>query len=185
MRAYYDDGWNTVLHYNGKADYEIGQSTMPTQPSTNAKNDYRNCYRVHSAKVGWLPAVRDGQTAGTEGAALPMEALKVTPPDGMALDAYAHVQGIGNLYFDGIQKGASSGTGSSANDPIIGTTGQARRCEAIRLVVTKWPDSLKGRKLCYQGHVQGVGWDRVCSEGEWCGTRGQSKRLEAVRIWFE
>ena len=45
--------------------------------------------------------------------------------------------------------------------------------------------SLKGKKLCYQGHVQGIGWDKVCSEGQWCGTRGKKKRLEAVRIWFE
>lgn len=187
VRGYYDyqGGWQTVLHYNGKADYEIGESVAPKQKTTNPKNDLGIKYRAHSAKVGWLPSVRDGQDAGTEGYAASIEALKITPPEGMVLDAYAHVQGIGNLYFDGIRKGASSGTGSSATDPIIGTTGQARRMEALRLVVTKWPDSLKGKRLRYQGHVEGIGWMDPVSEGQWCGTRGQRKRLECVRIWFE
>lgn len=31
LREYYDDGWNTVLHYNGKADYDISAKKATTQ----------------------------------------------------------------------------------------------------------------------------------------------------------
>jgi len=157
----------------------------PKQPTSKPKNDLGLKYRAHSQGAGWLPAVHDGQTAGTEGFGARMEAMKITPPDGMVLDAYCHVQGIGNLYFDGVRRGKSSGTGSSSTDPIIGTVGQARRMEAIMLRVTKWPTALKDKRLMYQGHVQDAGWTKPCTEGQWCGTRGEGRRIEAVRIWIE
>lgn len=169
----------------GHLEKKEAPKVTPKQPKTDPKNNYGLKYRAHVQGAGWMPSVHDGQTAGSEGYGARMEALKITPPADMVLDAYVHVQGIGNLYFDGIKKGKSSGEGSSQTDPIIGTVGQSRRMEALRLVVIKWPESLKGKKLCYQGHVQGIGWDKVCHEGEWCGTRGKKKRLEAVRIWFE
>ena len=37
-------------------------------------------------------------------------------------------------------------------------------------------------KMNYRGHIQGIGWDKVVSDGECCGTTGQSKRLEAIKI---
>lgn len=155
---------------------------MPKQPESKPKNDIGIYYRAHVENGGWLKAVHDGMVAGTTGQKLRLEALKITPPAGVVLEAYAHVQGIGTLYYDGIKRGKSSGEGSSANDPIIGTKGVSRRMEAIRLVQTK---PLKGRKLYYRGHVEGTGWTKVCHEGEWCGTRGKSKRLEAIQIWYE
>jgi hypothetical protein len=35
------------------------------------------------------------------------------------------------------------------------------------------------------GHIQDVGWTDPVWEGEVCGTVGEAKRLEAVRIWLE
>ena len=149
-------------------------------------NDYGLSYRVHAQNLGWLPAVSDGQLAGTTGHSLRIESLKITPPAGIVLDAFAHVQDIGTLGFPDIMKGNSSGTGSSINDPIIGTTGKAKRLEAIMLrVVMNDNDDLIGKTLKYQVHVQNIGWQEPRIAGEWAGTTGQSKRIEAIRLWFE
>ena len=129
-----------------------------------------------------MPAVQDGEVAGTTGEGKRLEAFKITPPEGVELEVDVHMQGIGWKTYKGIKKGASSGTGSSDNDPIMGTVGEGRRLEAIRIRCVKKPDNLV---LKYQVHVQGIGWQLPTSEGKTAGTEGQAKRLEAIRIWFE
>ena len=154
----------------------------PCQEPGDPKNDVGMCYRAHSQDIGWLPAVRDGQTAGVTARSLRCEAIKITPPEGVVLDCFAHVQNVGTLGFPGIRKGQGSGTGSSDNDPIIGTTGRGLRLEAIML---RCVENGTGKSLKVQAHVQDVGWQEPVGEGEWAGTRGKGKRLEAIRIWFE
>ncbi|WUH90249.1 hypothetical protein OG900_09140 [Streptomyces sp. NBC_00433] len=43
-------------------------------------------------------------------------------------------------------------------------------------------EALSGGAICYQAHVQKVGWQSVVCNGEVAGTTGQSLRLEALRI---
>ena len=177
FRDYYDGPWTTVLHYNHRADiHEIKEEKMPSQPKSKTKNAVGIEYQAHCAKVGWLSAVRDGQIAGTVGASLPLQAIKITPPVGMVLDAYIHVQGVGNLYYDSVRKGRKV---------VIGTVGQGRRAEALMLKVAKMPAALKNKTLTYQVNQQGTGWTEPVKAGQWAGVRGQGKRIEAVRIWIQ
>jgi hypothetical protein len=159
----------------------IDKGEEPKQPDSKPKNNAHMCYRVHITDE-WLPSVRDGQVSGTVGCATTVDALKITPPDGVTLEVHVHIQSIGTKCYEGVRRGKSSGTGSSPNDPIMGELG--KRLEAVRIEHTAVPKALKG-KLRYRGHVQGKGWMPVCKEGEWCGTRGESKRLEAIEIWYE
>lgn len=138
-------------------------------------------YRGHSQSYGWFPAVKDGEWAGIRGESKRLEALKITPPEGMVLEVTAHLQGIGDVVYSGIERGENSGLGSSKNDPIIGSVGESRRIEGISIRCLK---NTTGMKLNYQGHCQGIGDTPVCSEGRFCGTRGESRRLEAFRIWL-
>lgn len=156
----------------------------PEQHPGKAVNDIGLKYRAHVQTAGWLAPVHDGQVAGTTGYGKRMEALKITPPAGVELAVDAHIQGVGWRTYSGIKKGASSGTGSSSNDPIIGTVGQGKRLEAIRIRVIKKPESMRGKTIHAQAHVQGAGWVGAVGEGQVCGTTGQSRRLEAVKIWF-
>ena len=80
------------------------------------------------------------------------------------------MQGIGTIHLDNIEP-----------DTLIGTIGKSLRLEAFRLHLTGVPD----KKLYYEAHVQGIGWQGVRKDGEMAGTTGQSKRIEAVRIWVE
>ena len=44
------------------------------------------------------------------------------------------------------------------------------------------PDLTKSEYINYRGHVQGIGWDVVKTNGQTVGTVGKSKRLEAIKI---
>ena len=157
----------------------------PEQHAGNPRNDLGLHYRMHSQDVGWLAPVHDGQTAGIVGEALRGEAIKITPPEGVTLDVFAHVQDKGTLGYPNIVRGKASGEGSSDSDPIIGTVGKGQRLEAIMLRVVSNTGPCKGKALWYQAHVQDVGWQQPVKAGQWCGTRGQGRRLEALRMWFQ
>lgn len=159
-------------------------ATAARQEPGDPKNDYGLHYRVHAQDLGWLDPVRDGQAAGTVGHALRAEAIKVTPPAGVVLDAFAHCQDIGTLGYPGITRGEGSGTGSSDEDPIIGSTGRGKRLEAVMFRVVSNTGACRGKQLWYQAHVQDEGWQKAVRAGQWAGTRGRAKRLEAVRMWF-
>ncbi len=38
--------------------------------------------------------------------------------------------------------------------------------------------------ICYQAHVQNIGWQGAVCNGQQAGTTGQSLRMEALRIWL-
>ena len=181
FRAYYDRPWETVLHYNHKADYypedEKEEIVVPTQPQTDPKNGYGLEYRAHVQTAGWMPMVRDGQTAGSEGYGKRLEAIQVIPPEGMVIDLYTHEQGYGNRFFDAIRRGV--------NEPVVGTVGEGRRMEAFMARVTVRPKVFEGKTLMMQAHMRGIGWMDPVPEGQWAGIRFEGKRLEAVRMWFE
>ena len=156
-----------------RPDYENGNE--PSKPL----NDAGIWYRAHVQTYGWLPAVRDGQIAGTVGKSKRMEAIKITPPEGVTLTVNAHMQKVGWKSYTGIKKGKSSGTGSSKNDPIIGSVGESRRLEAIQIHAEGLP---KGKRIRYRAHVQREGWQAWVYDGQVAGTTGKSLRMEALQI---
>ena len=175
---------NDVKIFNSRMD-DIAEGVLkafdiPTkrikQIPGKAKNDNQLWYRAHCQNLGWLDPVHDGQTAGTTGFSARLEALLVDLrtirekyPDAK-LSGDFHVQNIGTVHLDNIEP-----------DTLIGTIGKSLRLEAFRLYLTGVPD----KKLYYEAHVQDIGWQGVRKDGEMAGTTGQSKRIEAVRIWVE
>lgn len=175
---------NDVKIFNSRMD-DIAEGVLkafdiPTkrikQIPGKAKNDNQLWYRAHCQNLGWLDPVHDGQISGTTGFSTRMEALlldirkiREENPDAK-LSGDFHVQGIGTIHLDNIEP-----------DTLIGTIGKSLRLEAFRLHLTGVPD----KKLYYEAHVQDIGWQGVRKDGEMAGTTGQSKRIEAVRIWVE
>lgn len=179
VHDYYDYPWDCILRYTGKADQADAPAPQPHQVAGNPVNDAGFIYRAHVADLGWLGSVRDGQTAGTVGYGLRLEAIKITPPEGMELDVKFHVQNVGWRTYSGIKRGASSGTGSSANDPVIGTVGESLRAEALEVVMTK---NTTGKTLYYRVHLADVGWTGWVEAGYTAGTVGIGKQIEAVQF---
>ena len=130
-------------------------------------------YKAHVQKTGWQDWKHDGAWSGTQGEARRLEALVINPPEGVVLDVDVHLQKVGWRSYTGIRHG---------NDRILGTVGESRRMEAIRI---RCVENNTGKKLMYQVHCQTYGTLPPCSEGETAGTTGKSKRMEAIRICME
>ena len=69
-------------------------------------------------------------------------------------------------------------TEEKANGEMSGTTGEAKRLEAIKIHI----DGDADLGITYQTHVQTYGWMDWVKAGSISGTEGKSKRLEAIRI---
>lgn len=127
-------------------------------------------YSTHVANVGWQDPVADGQTAGTTGRGLAVEALRIEAPDVDCPGGIAYSAHVANLGWC-----SEVGSGSDA-----GTTGRALRMEAVRIRLT---DDLAQRyDVYYQAHVQNYGWLDWASNGDVAGSTGLGFRLEALRI---
>ena len=61
---------------------------------------------------------------------------------------------------------------------MAGTTGKAKRLEAIKISV----EGNEDLGIQYTTHCQGYGWLNWSSNGEISGTTGEAKRLEAIKI---
>lgn len=126
-------------------------------------------YQAHTAGIGWMPVVSDGQTAGTTGQSRQMEALIIThgsTPKCTTFEYRAHVAGNGWLPW-------------VRNGQIAGTTGQSRRMEAVQINMI---GPAAGYSVKYRAHVAGIGWQAWVTNGQVAGTTGQSRRMEAIEI---
>lgn len=176
---------------------------------TGADRDkYDVYYRVHAQGYGWMNWAKNGEAAGIAGLAKRLEAIQVvvvkkgeSVPDkfeGVTASekkAYmasaaataatvegsdrAHVQYRSHLQTYGWQNWKNDGD-------ISGTTGKAKRLESLKLEL-KNKDYTGG--ICYNAHVQTIGWQADPNksatwkkDGEFCGTTGNAKRLEAIQI---
>ena len=144
-------------------------------------NQYDIYYRVHAQDYGWLGWAKNGQSAGTAGLAKRLEAIeiKLVPKGGTSPGSTAnpfvidpsvtystHVQNYGWMKYvkDGV---------------LSGTSGEAKRLEAIKVKLTNNPYS---GNIVYSTHVQDYGWLPNVKNGAMSGTSGKSKRLEAITI---
>ena len=124
-------------------------------------------YQAYVQEVGWGPAVKDGQLAGTSGKALRMEAFRADIQDDDDLDVtyQAHVQNIGWM-------------NAQTDMATAGTTGRNLRIEAVTMNLTgKDADKYD---IYYCMHVQGFGWLGWAKNGEIAGTTGCFSRTEAI-----
>lgn len=157
-------------------DIPVKEMKKIEQVAGTAKNNNQLWYRAHCQNVGTLAPVHDGQVAGTVGCSMRMEGLWIdlrtirnTYPNAK-LSGDVHVQNKGWIHYDNIE-----------HDTLLGTKGQSLRLEALKLNLTGVPD----KTLCYEAHVQNIGWQGKKKAGEMAGTTGKSYRIEAVKLWLE
>lgn len=67
------------------------------------------------------------------------------------------------------------------NGQVAGTTGESRRCEAIRFRLIDKPE-YEEIFLHGNAHVENIGWLGFVPENEVCGTTGQARKLEALQF---
>ncbi|MCL2807321.1 MAG: hypothetical protein FWD27_04040 [Coriobacteriia bacterium] len=145
-------------------------------------SQYDIYYRTHVASYGWLGWASNGEPAGTSTFGLRMEALEIRllakgqPFGGFSesktafhskiLTYQSHVQGIG-------------WQARVADRATSGTTGQARRVEALRINLDH--PTYDG-SILYRARCAGIGWQDWSRDGRMTGTTGQSRAMEAIEI---
>ncbi|WKY42805.1 DUF3298 domain-containing protein [Eubacteriaceae bacterium ES2] len=127
-------------------------------------------YRTHIENIGWQSWMTDGQTSGTSGQSLRLEAIEITTNNqgyDLGVEYQTHVQNIG--WQDWKSESETSGT-----------SGQGLRLEAIRISLTGADAS--NFDVYYRVHAQNLGWLGWAKNGEASGSAGFGYRLEAIQI---
>ena len=134
-----------------------------------APKDAKISAQAHVANIGWMSPVYDGETAGTTGRSLPLEALQVQLENDYAkqgsVEVRAHVSDIG-------WQGWTSGT--------AGTTGQSRAMEAVQIRLTG--DLAERYDVWYRVHSAEFGWLGWAKDGESAGSQGYGRAAQAVQV---
>lgn len=141
-------------------------------------------YQTHVRNIGWMDAVADGETAGTTGRALAIEAVKMNLT-GELSDAYdlyyrAHVTNMG--WLDWASEGEAAGT-----------QGYAYTLQAIEIVLlpagSEAPKSNTGKEAFYhqfhiyhEAYVQSRGWMPKNNVSVMAGTTGKNLNLDALKL---
>lgn len=137
-------------------------------------------YRVHAQSFGWLGWAKNGETAGSLNYSKRLEAIQIilvekngTAP-GATTGSYRTPGSI--CYTTHVQ--SYGWQPASYDGALSGTTGKAKRLEAIRIVNLTGLDGA----IMYRVHVQSYGWQNWVQNGQTSGTTGSGKRLEAIQI---
>ncbi len=138
------------------------------RPSASSAVTASVSYRAHVQNIGWQSYVSDGETAGTTGRGLRVEALSLGVAGVSGGIRYrAHVQNIG-------------WQGWHADGEDCGTTGKGLRVEALQVELTGTASA--NYDVYYRTHVQNVGWTSWSKNGATSGTTGRGLRVEAVQV---
>ena len=119
--------------------------------------------------------LKDAQWSGSKSLARQLEGITLkldTPDDLLRVEYRCNVEDVGNI-------------GWFAQDSTCGVSYQShpKRIEAIQIRLSGKASSYFSVK--YECHVQGIGDMPATADGDTCGTYGESRRLEALRVWVE
>ena len=142
-----------------------------TPVGTSSKTfDTQAVYSAHVQNIGWQDEVYNGETIGTVGQGLRMEALKLDlykPLYSGDVTYSAHVQNIG--WQDWKKDGE-----------ISGTVGEKLQMEAVKIKLTG--EMADHYDIYYRAQVEELGWLDWVKDGKEAGTTGKGYRLESLEI---
>lgn len=161
-----DIGWQGYCgsdSYSGTVGRGIPVQAVRLRLVGDLADFYDIHYRVHASNVGWLGWAKNDEAAGSVGFNNGIEAIEirlVKRGDEVPVQDYGWMD---------------EGSGTSI---VIGTSGQSKRLEALKLGLSSAVDG----EISYSAHVQDIGWQLSVSDGQEAGTDGLSKRVECVRL---
>ena len=153
------------------------QATSNTNPSVAGEANVNVAYRTHVQTFGWQGWKYNGQMSGTSGQAKRLEGINIkltNKPYSGSIVYTTHVQTYG-------WQGNENNQNTWRHDgQMSGTSGQAKRLEAIRINLTG--EMAAHYDVYYRVHAQTYGWLNWAKNGEAAGTAGLAKRLEGIQI---
>lgn len=126
-------------------------------------------YEAHVANKGWMGSVSEGQTAGTTGQNLQLEAFTIAVKGNSNL----------NISYSAFQQD-SGWQAARTSGQVAGTGGQNKRVEAIKMHLTG-ADADK-YDIYYRVHATNFGWMGWAKNGEVSGSVGYKYAVQAFQI---
>ncbi|MDE1548164.1 N-acetylmuramoyl-L-alanine amidase [Jeotgalibaca caeni] len=154
-------------------------------------SQYDIYYRVHAESYGWLGWAKNGAPAGTEGLAKRLEAIEImlvkkgeSAPGDTAQTFITSDQTAGKnptvkpvVSYSSYVEGQGWQT-PAQNGALSGTSGQAKRLEALRVGI----ENIPGVNVRYSTHMQSNGWMDWSNGSAINGLPGAGKRMEAIKL---
>ena len=144
-------------------------------------------YKTYMSNSGWLDWAKNGEISGTMGYGAVIEAVQILlvlkdSENSPNCGRYSSItpENMNNIYYLGHVQ-TYGDLPQVSNGERLGTTGQSKRLEAIKIRLSHSSDQMYGT-IKYSVHCQNYGWMDEVSENEVAGTTGESKRLEAISI---
>lgn len=151
------------------------------------KEKYDIYYKTYMSNCGWLDWAKNGEISGTVGYGATIEGIMVllVLKDSENAPAQGRYQSIttdnmNDIYYSGHVQ-TYGDLAQVANGASLGTTGQSKRLEALKVKVSHGADEIYGT-VKYSVHCQTYGWMDEVTENKLAGTTGEAKRLEAITI---
>lgn len=179
--------WKTEGEFAGTTGQSKRMEAIQIKLEGDLANEYDIAYRTYMSNCGWLGWTKNGQTAGTLGCAAVLEGIQVVllkknSGEQISVEKYAAITSemLNDISYSGHVQ-TYGNTPDYRNGQTLGTTGKAKRLEAITINLSHGLNQMFG-SLNYQVHCQTYGWMNSVTEGRRTGTTGEAKRLEAIRI---
>lgn len=139
-------------------------SGLPFQPTKNISIDFT---AVSGGSA--LTAVPMGVFAGTKGQSKALELINFELKKGnIGFEYMGHIQDVGDTAWASFTGGKGS----------LGRFGKRMEGVAFRLT----PEFAAKYDIYYRGHIQNIGDTQWYKNGEFCGTRGKSLRIEGLQL---
>ncbi len=180
----WEDDWSSNGEESGTTGQALNLEAIRIQLTGLDAGNYDVYYRSHISDLGWLDWAKNGEDSGSTGLSRKLQAIQIvlvekgadapgptTRPfvaKGMTPVniAETHIQDIGWVESPFI-------------DNMIGTTGEDKQIEAIKLT---YSDEGKSG-IEYRLHLKDIGWESQWhSNGELSGTVGENRQAEAIQI---
>ena len=136
--------------------------------------------QVHVQGLGDQVFQQD-EWAGIKGQGKRMEGFEIRikePVRGLGLRYMAHVENVGDTEW--AYSDCSKQPGSSPDCAFVGTRDKGLRVEGFAIECTG--PAAGAYRVVYWAHVQDLGDIGPFRNGQYCGTRGQARRVEAIKV---
>ncbi len=155
-------------------NYPATSNTNPVVPGADSVNV---AYKTHVQTYGWQTWKYNGQLSGTTGKSKRLEAINIELKN---KDCSGDIVYTTHVQTYGWQGSETDQTKWYKNGQMAGTSGKAKRLEAIRINLTG--EMAEKYDIYYRVHAQSYGWLGWAKNGAPAGTAGYAKRLEGIQI---
>lgn len=179
--------WATDGTLAGTTGKSKRMEAIKIQLTGELNEQYDIYYKTYMSNCGWLDWTKNGEISGTVGFGATIEGVQVllvlkdseyAPSEGR----YSSItsDNMNTIYYSGHVQDYGD-LAQVSNGARLGTTGQSKRLEAIKIKLSHGANQMYGT-VKYAVHCQDYGWMSQVTENTLAGTTGESKRLEAVAI---